>query len=72
MNDKPRDILCELTEIRRRDAEMREAEIPFREMVERAASAPPPRDFAAAFGGDGLRIVVDNDNRTSSSEAKST
>jgi indole-3-glycerol phosphate synthase len=59
MNAKPRDILCELTEIRRRDAEMREAEIPFREMAERAASAPPTRDFAAAFGGDGIRIIAE-------------
>ena len=59
MNDKPRDILCELTEIRRRDAEMREAEIPFREMVERAASAPPPRDFAAAFRGEGTHVIAE-------------
>ena len=59
MNAKPRDILCELTEIRRRDAEMREVEIPFRKMAERAASAPPPRDFAAAFGGDGIRIIAE-------------
>ena len=53
------DILVELTEIRRRDAEMREAEISFGEMAERAASAPPPRDFAAAFAGDGVRVIAE-------------
>ena len=53
------DILVELTEIRRRDAEMREAEIPFGEMAERAASAPTPRDFAAAFAGDGVRVIAE-------------
>ena len=53
------DILVELTEIRRRDAEMREAETPFGEMAERAASAPPPRNFAAAFAGDAVSVIAE-------------
>ena len=39
------DILEELTAARRRDAERREAEIPFNEMMRRAKSAPAPRAF---------------------------
>ena len=53
------DILVELTEIRRHDTEMREAKIPFREMAERAAAAPEPRDFAAAFRGEGTHIIAE-------------
>ena len=53
------DILEELTEMRRRDAAAREAEIPFGEMMRRAASAPDARDFAAAFGGDGTRVIAE-------------
>ena len=43
------DILQELSAARRLDAERREAEVPFAEMVRRAAAAPAPRDFAAAL-----------------------
>ena len=53
------DILEELTAIRRRDAARREAEVPFDEMMRRATEAPAPRDFAAAFGGDGIRIIAE-------------
>ena len=53
------DILEELTAIRRRDAARREAEVPFDEMTRRATEAPAPRDFAAAFGGDGIRIIAE-------------
>ena len=48
-----KDVLIELTEMRRRDAEMREAVAPFAEMMKLAESAPAPRDFAAAFGAAG-------------------
>ena len=53
------DILVELTEIRRHDVRMREVEVPFREMAERAAAAPEPRDFAAAFRGEGTRVIAE-------------
>ncbi len=53
------DILAELTEMRRRDAEQRESEVPFAEMMRRAAVAPAPRDFAAAFRGDGPRVIAE-------------
>ena len=43
------DILAELTEMRRADAERREREIPPDEMVRRAKGAAPAHDFAAAF-----------------------
>lgn len=43
------DILQELSAARRLDAERREAEVPFAEMVRRANAAPAPRDFAAAL-----------------------
>ncbi|MBQ6924227.1 MAG: indole-3-glycerol phosphate synthase TrpC [Kiritimatiellae bacterium] len=43
------DILQELSVARRLDAERREAEVPFAEMVRRANAAPAPRDFAAAL-----------------------
>ena len=43
------DILAELTEMRRADAERREREIPLDEMVRRAKGAAPAHDFAAAF-----------------------
>ena len=49
-----KDILRELTEARRSDAALREAEIPFEAMQARARLAPPPRDFAAAVRGGGV------------------
>ena len=57
---KTEDILDELTALRRADAELLEAEIPFAEMSRRASAMPPPRDFAAAFrGGRGIRIIAE-------------
>ena len=53
------DILEELTNARRADAALREAEVPFDEMMRRAASAPRPRDFAAAFLGDGTNVIAE-------------
>ena len=44
------DILEELTAARRRDAELREAEVPFAEMIRRAEESPAPR----AFIGNGI------------------
>ena len=43
------DILVELAEARRADAVRREAEVPFDEMMRRAKSMPPARDFHAAL-----------------------
>ena len=56
---KTGDILDELTALRRADAERREADIPFAEMMRRAEGAPAPRDFAAAFRGAGVRIIAE-------------
>ena len=50
-----KDILEELTEMRRRDAAEREKEVPFAEMERRALAATPPRDFAATLGGSAER-----------------
>ena len=53
------DILEELSALRRADAELREAEVPFDEMLCRANAAPAPRDFAAAFAGGGTHIIAE-------------
>ena len=53
------DILVELSETRRRDAAMREKEIPLSVMERAAAHAPPPRDFAGAFRPDGIRVIAE-------------
>lgn len=53
-DEDKKDILRELTEARRSDAALREAEIPFEAMQARARLAPPPRDFAAAVRGGGV------------------
>lgn len=53
------DILAELTERRRRDAEMREATAPFAEMVRLAEGAGGPRDFASAFRGEGVHVIAE-------------
>ena len=53
------DILKELTEARRTDAELREAEIPFAEMMRIAEAASAPLDFASAFAGAGTRIIAE-------------
>lgn len=54
-----RDVLEELTERRRRDAAMREETTPFVEMMRLAEGAPAPRDFAAAFGGEGTHVIAE-------------
>lgn len=38
---------------------MREAHISFGDMQRLAGKAPPPRDFAAAFAGSGLRVIAE-------------
>ena len=53
------DVLEELTERRRRDASMREEATPFAEMMRLAEGAPAPRDFAAAFGGEGTHVIAE-------------
>lgn len=53
------DILEELSAKRREDAKEREATVTFEEILSRAASAPAVRDFAAAFAGDGLRVIAE-------------
>lgn len=54
-----KNILEELTEMRRRDAAGREASAPFAEMMRLAELAPEPRDFAAAFRGAGTRVIAE-------------
>lgn len=63
-----KDILEELTEARRADAAMREAEVPFGEMMRRASAAPAPRDFIGAFRGGGVPRVIAELKRASPSE----
>lgn len=63
------DILEELTAMRRADAELREARIPFDEMMRRAAAAPRPRDFIGAFrAAAGTPRVISELKRASPSE----
>ena len=51
------DILKELSDMRRADAAEREKSVSMDEMVRRAAAAPQPRDFAAAFRGGGVNVI---------------
>ena len=54
------DILEELTAARRRDAVLREAEVPFAEMMRRAEAAPPPRDVTAKLHSvDSPRVIAE-------------
>ena len=62
------DVLEELTATRRRDAALREAEVPFAEMMRRAKAAPPPRDMAAKIGLAGSPRVIAELKRASPSE----
>ena len=62
------DVLEELTAARRRDAALREAEVPFAEMMLRAKAAPPPRDMAAKLGLAGSPRVIAELKRASPSE----
>ncbi len=59
MNAQTSDILKELTEARRADADARGKEVPFDEMMRRAKDAPAPRDFAAAFKGEGTHVIAE-------------
>ena len=54
-----KDILVELTELRREDAALREKEIPLADMLRRADAAPAPRDFAAAFTGPDVHVIAE-------------
>ena len=51
------DILEELTALRRKDAEIREADVPFSEMLARAGHEPAALDFAAAFRNPGINVI---------------
>ena len=53
------DILRELSEQRRIDAEERQKSVSMDDMMQRAAAAPAPRDFAAAFRGDGVHVIAE-------------
>lgn len=64
-----KDILVELSEMRRADAAEREKAVPFAEMVRRAERAPAPRGFAAAFErGAATPRVISELKRASPSE----
>ena len=53
------DILRELSDMRRVDAEAREKTISMSEMMRRAEAAPPPRNFAGAFRGEGTHVIAE-------------
>ena len=53
------DILRELSDLRRRDAEEREREIPFDEMMRRAKAVGEPRPFAEVFSRPGVNIIAE-------------
>ena len=53
------DILAELSEMRRRDAEFRARSLPEVELRARVEAMPPPPDFAAAFSGPGLHVIAE-------------
>ena len=61
------DILRELSDMRRADAERRQKAVSMDEMLRRAAAAPAPRDFAAPFQ-DGRPGVIAELKRASPSE----
>lgn len=54
-----KNILQELCEIRRADAQEREKSVPCAEVLRRLEKAPAPRDFAAAFVGDGIHVIAE-------------
>lgn len=56
---KTKDILEELSDMRRADAAEREKSVSMDEMIRRAAAAPAPRDFAAAFRGGGVNVIAE-------------
>jgi len=52
-------ILDELSAARRRDAEEDSRALPLAEVKRRLLDAPPARDFAAAFAGDGVNVIAE-------------
>ena len=53
------DILEELSALRRADAEEAAKTVPYDALVARIAEMPAPRDFRAAFAGDGLHVIAE-------------
>ena len=53
------DILEELSALRRADAEKAAETVPYAELVRRIGTLPAPRDFRAAFAGEGIHIVAE-------------
>ncbi len=53
------DILAELCAARRRDAEEAAKSLPYDAVLRRLEKAPPARDFAAAFRGDGVHVIAE-------------
>lgn len=45
--------------MRRADALERESSVPYGEVLRRLEKAAPPRDFAAAFRGDGIHVIAE-------------
>ena len=54
-----KNILKELCDLRRADANEREKSVPYADVLRRVALAPTPRDFKAAFRGDGIHIIAE-------------
>lgn len=54
-----KNILVELTELRRADAAEREKSLSFAELMRIAESAQKPRDFAGAFARDGVNVIAE-------------
>lgn len=54
-----KNILAELCEMRRRDAELRQLRIPLSAMLAKAGNMPPPADFVGAFAGPGTHVIAE-------------
>ena len=53
------DILEELSALRRADAEEAAKTVPYGALVARIAEMPAPRDFRAAFAGEGIHVIAE-------------
>lgn len=53
------DILEELSALRRQDAEMAAKSVSLDALVKRIESMPKPRDFCAAFAGEGIHVIAE-------------
>ena len=53
------DILEELSALRRADAEEAAKTVPYGALVARIAEMPVPRDFRAAFAGEGIHVIAE-------------